>query len=100
MYYLANLFFIKNDFNNNNNHINCINADSDSYNNNNIIIINIERDANNEIIRNLEDIEITEGIIDKAETKECPICLIEYSPYEKICYLPCFHFFHSKCIKN
>ena len=87
--------------------MNYINVDNDNNNNNNIMNNNNinnnkndERGENNEIIRNLEEIEITEGIIDKAETKECPICLIEYSPNEKICYLPCFHFFHSKCIKN
>ena len=32
--------------------------------------------------------------------KECSICLEEYSLEEKICYLPCFHYFHSECIKN
>jgi hypothetical protein len=115
---LGNLFFIDNDFNDNNNdndnNINYINDDNYFYNNNifndyddflpdednNNIINNYEEEPSNEIVKKLEEIEITNGIIEKAETKECPICLMEYSANNKICYLPCFHFFHSKCIKN
>ena len=65
----------------------------DIYENNNNIIDNNISDL-------LEEIEITEDIINKARIEECPICLEDYSFNNKICYLPCFHVFHSKCIKN
>ena len=48
----------------------------------------------------LEEIKITQDIINKAETKECTICLDEYVVNEQISYLTCFHFFHSSCIKK
>ena len=118
-----------NNFNNNNNNNNYINNNNNinfnifnNYNNNNNNNFNIFNNSNNilnnnnnnenedkededkeddnKIINMLEEIELTQIIIDKAETKECPICLIEYSTSNKICYLPCFHFFHSQCIKN
>ena len=80
---------------NNNNNINDNNIiQNDNFNNNN------ERDNNNNIGDMLEEIYINQDIIDKAESKECPICLEEYSIENKICYLPCFHFFHSVCIKD
>ena len=59
-----------------------------------------ENNNNNNIGDMLEEIGLTQDIINKAESKECPICLEEYSIENKICYLPCFHFFHSMCIKN
>ena len=59
------------------------------------------RNINNGIIKEqLEDVEIKEEFIEKNKIKECVICLQEYSIGEKICYLPCFHFFHSDCIKK
>ena len=61
---------------------------------------NIENNIDNNISDLLEEIEITEDIINKARIEECPICLEDYSFNNKICYLPCFHVFHSKCIKN
>ena len=101
---------------NNQNHINFYNNDNDDNNNNfyenyNHIYINnndninqnnnfkINNDDNN-MENILEEIELSEKIIDKAETKECPICLMDYYVGNKICYLPCFHFFHSNCIKD
>ena len=61
---------------------------------------NSQRNNNNNIVDILEEIYISQDIIDKAEIKDCPICLEEYSIENKICYLPCFHFFHSECIKT
>ena len=59
------------------------------------------RNFNSGIIKDqLEDVEIKEEFIKKNKIKECVICLQEYSIGEKICYLPCFHFFHSDCIKK
>ena len=59
------------------------------------------RNFNNGIIKEqLEDVEIKEEFIEKNKIKECVICLEEFSIGEKICYLPCFHFFHSDCIKK
>ena len=55
---------------------------------------------NNRIDELLEEVEITENILEKLKMKECSICLEEYSIGEKICYLPCFHDFHSECIKK
>lgn len=63
-----------------------------NFNNNNYI--------NNNHFNKLEEITINEDIIDKSESKECNICLEKYSINEKICYLPCFHFFHASCIKE
>ena len=54
----------------------------------------------NSINQILEEVEITDKTFDKFENKNCVICLENYSIGEKICYLPCFHFFHSICIKN
>ena len=34
------------------------------------------------------------------EYKNCSICLENYELGDKISYLPCFHFYHSKCIKK
>ena len=54
----------------------------------------------NSINQLIEEVEITGKAFDKFENKNCVICLENYSIGEKICYLPCFHFFHSLCIKN
>ena len=48
----------------------------------------------------LEDVEITKEMCNKFTSKECMICLGEVKVGDNICYLPCFHFFHSLCIKN
>ena len=101
---------IINNFKNQNN-FNFINNDNENDNNehnndnlNNVINFEENNNGNNNIENGLEnyleEIDLTKQIIDKAETKECPICLIDYNIGDKICYLSCFHFFHSLCIKN
>ena len=66
-----------------------------------LIILN-QNNFNNQIDinNNLEDIEITEQILNKSNTKTCVICQEDYNITEKICYLPCFHFYHSQCIRQ
>ncbi len=66
-----------------------------------LIILN-QNNFNNQIDinNNLEDIEITEQILNKSNTKTCVICQEDYNIIEKICYLPCFHFYHSQCIRQ
>ena len=66
-----------------------------------LIILN-QNNFNNQIDinNNLEDIEITEQILNKSNTKTCVICQEDYNIMEKICYLPCFHFYHSQCIRQ
>ena len=87
-----------NNYNNNNNNIfNNINFNDNEGNNPNN---NENKNENNIIVDMIEEIELTQDIINKAETKECSICLEEYYIYNKISYLPCFHFFHTTCIKN
>ena len=64
-------------------------------------LINSHNNNNNKNISGLlEDIEITEQILNKDDSKSCTICLEDYDIGEKICYLPCFHYFHSECIKD
>ena len=48
----------------------------------------------------LDEIELTEDIIKKAELTECSICLGDFMVDELICFITCFHVFHSKCIKD
>ena len=67
-----------------------LNLNQNNINNNNQIDIN----------NKLEDIEITEQILNKSNTKSCVICQQDYNIREKICYLPCFHFYHSQCIRR
>ena len=58
------------------------------------------RNINNQKITELlEDVEITEQVLNKNVSKSCIICMEDFEIGEKICYLPCFHFFHSECIK-
>ena len=64
------------------------------------IILNQNNNNQNDINNNLEDIEITEQILNKSNTKTCVICQQDYNIMEKICYLPCFHFYHSQCIRR
>ena len=47
-----------------------------------------------------EEIDLTEDILEKSESKECSICLDDFKVGDKICYLPCFHFYHAECIKK
>ena len=53
----------------------------------------------NEISNKLEEVELNEQFKNKEEIK-CGICLEIFSIGDKISYLPCFHFFHSSCIKS
>ena len=53
----------------------------------------------NEISNKLEEVELNEKFKNKEEIK-CGICLEIFSIGDKISYLPCFHFFHSSCIKS
>ena len=53
----------------------------------------------NEISNKLEEIELNKQFKNEEEIK-CAICLEVFSIGDKISYLPCFHFFHSSCIKN
>ena len=54
---------------------------------------------NDEILKKLEEIELNEQFKNKEENK-CGICLEIFSIGDKVSYLPCFHYFHSSCIKN
>ena len=55
-------------------------------------------------IPNLKEIfgetELTQNILDKGEQKKCSICLEEFEVGNKIIYLPCFHYYHAKCIET
>ena len=54
---------------------------------------------NDEILKKLEEIELNEQFKNKEENK-CAICMGIFSIGDKVSYLPCFHYFHSSCIKN
>ena len=50
---------------------------------------------------NLLDVnKISNEQLNNNEIKICPICLDNYKIDDKIIYLPCFHLYHSKCIKK
>ena len=57
-------------------------------------------DYNPQITKMLEEIELTEDMLNKNNEKECVICLEQFSPGDVISYLPCFHFYHYICIKS
>ena len=48
----------------------------------------------------LEEKEINEDLSNKIKEDICLICLQNYNIKDKICYLPCNHFFHAFCIKK
>ena len=49
----------------------------------------------------LEESKINdEKLIKNENIKKCAICLDNYKVGDKISYLPCFHLYHSKCIKK
>jgi hypothetical protein len=47
-----------------------------------------------------EEVELTQSILDKGEQKKCSICLEDFEVGAKIIYLPCFHYYHAKCIET
>ena len=47
-----------------------------------------------------EEVELTQSMLDKGEQKKCSICLEDFEVGTKIIYLPCFHYYHSKCIET
>ena len=53
-----------------------------------------------DINKYLNEIEINEISLKKYNKQKCIICLDNYSISDKICFLPCLHYFHFNCIKN
>ena len=92
---LANRLRRNND-NSNNIERNEINIESINDNLNNLRI----NEENKKIEELLQDFKLTEEILSKIENKQCLICLDDYQLNENVCYLPCFHLFHSDCIKS
>ena len=66
---------------------------------NNINDNNKINNENEKILELLQDMKLTKEILEKIENKQCLICLENYIVEENLCYLPCFHLFHSDCIK-
>jgi DNA polymerase III alpha subunit (gram-positive type) len=75
------------------------NRNNQRHNNNNEIN---ENSGNNgkKLEEILEEIELNEELIKKLDSNVCNICLDNYTIGDKICYLPCVHFFHAICIKS
>ena len=48
----------------------------------------------------LEESTLTKEMLEKGELKNCSICLDDFTVGDKIIYLPCFHYYHSKCIEK
>ena len=48
----------------------------------------------------LEESQINDDKFIQNEKNNCAICLEDYKLGDKISYLPCFHFYHYKCIKK
>ena len=101
--YVNNLIRNLNSNNNQSNNINNIRNNDDinnEINNDNPMVRKNNENKRNKIIELLEEIVLTEQILSKLDNKQCLICLDNYIKGEKISYLPCFHFFHSLCIKS
>ena len=67
-------------------------------------LVNLYYNINNKDEENkydyLEEKEINEDLMKIIKEDICLICLQNYNIQDKICYLPCTHFFHSSCIKK
>ncbi len=48
----------------------------------------------------IEERSLTKEMLEKGEQKSCSICLDDFVVGDKIMYLPCFHYYHSKCIEK
>ena len=53
-----------------------------------------------DINKYLNETEINENSIIELNKQDCIICLEKFSISDKICFLPCLHYFHSICIKS
>ena len=103
--------YIVNESENQDNNITLINSENSNFKsrnnsvrhvtdkNNNINYENNHRRYKSKKIKNKENSKINYEKIIKNESN-CPICLDKYKIESKIAYLPCFHFYHSKCIKK
>ena len=58
------------------------------------------KSKSNKHLNLLNETKINNELLNNNEIKICPICLDNYKIEDKILYLPCFHFYHSKCIKK
>ena len=91
--------------NTNNNTNNTTNNNLNNNINYNYVVNNIENINNNNInivedwILNLLPRSIINDV-DKLKEKECAICLGNFKVSEEIMSIPCFHMFHSYCIKQ
>ena len=80
------------------------------FNNINLLLNNMisDEEPNNEPSENnninydeiLEEKEFDEEANEKDKGEKCAICLENFDIGNKVCYLPCLHFYHSFCIKN
>jgi hypothetical protein len=52
-----------------------------------------------EILQQLPEIDVDLSKLDD-DNKNCVICLQDFQNGEKATFLPCFHIFHTECIKN
>ena len=90
---------------NNNININGNNVNNINVNNNINMIHNTENLINNneniieDWIMNLLPRSVVNNV-DKLKEKECSICLGNFKVSEEIMSIPCFHMFHSYCIKQ
>ena len=48
----------------------------------------------------IDEQSLTKDMLEKGEQKNCSICLEDFVVGDKIIYLPCFHYYHSKCIEK
>ena len=91
--------------NTNNNTNNTTNNNLNNNINYNYVVNNIENINNNNInivedwILNLLPRSIINDV-DKLKEKECAICLGNFKVSDEIMSIPCFHMFHSYCIKQ